>query len=591
MEKVIKFHQNKIFLKYYLIIASILLVVNLFLLYSYRSETQPKHKKTVDFSEIKKLTDKADIYFDNGKTDSAIYTFNKVVKLCDPQINTIDYVYALSCIAELQQKQSDYIASEESATAALPYLKDIKNPRYSWIVYNLLGINYLSSYDNKNAIFYFKKATKLNASPWRKYVSINNLVVVYMEQHKYKEAVTLLEMLVAKKHVSKDEDINDINYACAIDNLGMCHYKLGNFTKALAYYYEALEIRLKPKTGDGLGTSYRRLSLFFQKSNPKLARQYAQKAYDNALELNNSTEKVASLALLIESSQGNELKKHSLKYIQLADSINFVKKKTKNQFSNIKYNFNKDKKENLSLKTQKAENEFQLERQKKRIIIAYIIIVFVLGLVLFLSFHLTLKGKKEKNDAIYESETRISKKLHDELANDAYKTLAFAENNDLQIEENKEEFLTNLENLYSKTRNISKENSTIKTDEQYLFALKEMISGFKTPDINILLNGFDTIRWNEIEKNKKIMLYRVLQELFLNMKKHSKATLVSTILKISNKNITVTYTDNGVGTDNNPLILKNGLQNVENRIKTINGTIIFDNNSEKGFKLSFTFPV
>ncbi|MNL36638.1 Sensor histidine kinase LiaS [compost metagenome] len=118
-----------------------------------------------------------------------------------------------------------------------------------------------------------------------------------------------------------------------------------------------------------------------------------------------------------------------------------------------------------------------------------------------------------------------------------------------------------------------------------------MISGYKSPEINILINGFDTIRWNEIEKNKKIILYRILQELFVNMKKHSEASLASISFSIKNKNLHVIYIDNGVGIKNNTLILKNGLQNVESRIKTINGTIIFGNNSQKGFKISFTFPL
>jgi signal transduction histidine kinase len=214
-----------------------------------------------------------------------------------------------------------------------------------------------------------------------------------------------------------------------------------------------------------------------------------------------------------------------------------------------------------------------------------------LGLILFLYFHLTSKGKKEKNVAIFNSEIRISKKLHDELANDVYQTIAFAETRDLEKDDNKEKLLNNLDTIYFRTRNISKENSNISTDKNYPQELKEMISDHKSPEINILTNGFDTIRWNEIGKNKKIILYRVLQEFFMNMKKHSQATLVSVTFKIKDSNMTVIYIDNGIGASNNTLIFKNGLQNVENRIKTINGTLIFDNNSDKGFKLSFTFPV
>jgi nitrate/nitrite-specific signal transduction histidine kinase len=589
MKKQYTYFSKKKLLKYLIIVLSLLLSGILFIFFY---QNNPTVKSRPDPSEeIKRLTDIADVYFDTNKQDSALYVYAKVKALCNPKINSTDYVYALSCIAEIQQDQSDYIASEASATEALPYLKEIKNPRYSWIVYNLLGINYTHTFDNKNAILYFKKAIKLKTSTWRKSLGINNLVVVYMEQRKYKEAAILLNILASQKKISSYDAANNNDHAYIIDNLGFCYYKLGDSKKALDCYYEGLKIRLQYKNNDGLSTSLKHLSLFFQKTNPKLAQEYAQKAYNNASEINNIGEKISSLALLVKTSHGSDLKKYSLKYIQLTDNLLIAQKKTKNQFSNIKYTFNKDKAENLQLKALSTENKIQLERQKNRIIISYLIIVFVLGLILFLYFHLISKGKKEKNDAIFSSEIRISKKLHDELANDVYQTIAFAETKDLEKEDNKEKLLNNLDTIYFRTRNISKENSNISTDKNYPLAVKEMISGYKSPEINILINGFDTIRWNEIEKNKKIILYRILQELFVNMKKHSEASLASISFSIKNKNLHVIYIDNGVGIKNNTLILKNGLQNVESRIKTINGTIIFGNNSQKGFKISFTFPL
>ena len=589
MKKLLHSLSKKTLLKYLLIILSLLLIGTLLLHFS-ESKT-PTKPKPDNSKEIKRLTDIADVYYDANKYDSAVYVFNKVKKICNPEINTIDYVYALSCIAQIQQDQSNFIASEATATEALPYLKKIKNPRYSWIVYNILGINYTNNYDNKNSILYFKKAIKLKSSAWRKRIAINNLVVVYMEQKKYKESITLLEILASKKDISKYKDINNNDHAYVIDNLGLCYYNLGNYEKALKYFYEGLKIRLQPNTSDGLAVSYKNLSRFFCKSNPQLAKAYAIQAYKTDLANNSPSGQVISLARIIKSSEGNDLKEYSLKYIQLVDSLETIRRKTKNQFSNIKYTFNKDKEENLQLKAYKAENELQLERQKNRTIISYVVIVFVSVLILFLYFYLVAKGEKEKNDAVLKSEIRISKKLDNELASDVFKTIAFAKTNDLENIENKEHLLNNLDIIYYKTRNISKENSHIDTDINYPFAIKEMISGFKTPQINILLNGFDTIGWNEIDKTKKIILYRVLQELFVNMKKHSEATLISISFKIQDKSINVIYTDNGLGIKNNKLILKNGLQNVESRINTINGTINFANNSRKGFKISFIFPI
>ncbi|RKR11263.1 tetratricopeptide repeat protein [Flavobacterium sp. 90] len=591
MKKQLSFIPNKTILKYLLIIQFLLLGGSLLLYQSYKNENPVKPISKDNSAEIKRLSDIADVYFDTNKKDSAIYVFTKAKKLCDPNKNAIDYVYALSCIAELQLQQGNYIASEANATEALPYLKHIKNPRYSWIVYNLLGINYTDNYDSSNAIIYFKKAINLKTSAWRKYIALNNLAAVYMNQEKYKEAMDIFNILASQKNISKYDAINHNNYSFVINNLGFCYYKLGNQKKALNYFYEALKIRLKPETQEGLVTTYSYLSMYFEKTNPNLSREYAQKAYNHASKLNNATDEIGALGLLIKRSEGADLKRHSLSYLRLVDSVSIAKQTAKNQFTNIKYTSKKDKEENLKLKDQKAENKLQLERQKKRIIIAYIIIAFILGLVAFLYFHLKEKVKKEKDDAVFKSELRISQKLHDELANDVYQTMAFAENRDLKLTENKEHLLTNLENIYLRARNISKENSKITTNENYPAALKEMIAGFKTPKNNILLNGFDSVLWSKIEKNKKIVLYRVLQELFLNMKKHSQATLISITFKIIEKNIVVTYNDNGIGVNKNDLILKNGLQNVENRIKTINGTIIFDPDYEKGFKLSFTLPI
>jgi tetratricopeptide (TPR) repeat protein len=261
MRKTLYSFSKKTLVKYLLLIMTLLLIAVLLVNFCQRKivvKQKPDHTE-----EIKRLTEIADVYFDSGKKDSAIYTFNRVKLLCDPKINTTDYVYAISCIAELYQEQSNYIASEASATEALPYLREINNPRYSWIVYNLLGINYTQSFDNKNAIFYFKKAINLNTSVWRKSLAINNLVVVYMEQNKYKEAAKLLRILASQKNISSYNAANNNDYSYIIDNLGYCYYKLNEPEKALDCYYEGLKIRLQPQNSDGLSTSYKHLSVFF----------------------------------------------------------------------------------------------------------------------------------------------------------------------------------------------------------------------------------------------------------------------------------------------------------------------------------------
>jgi hypothetical protein len=51
------------------------------------------------------------------------------------------------------------------------------------------------------------------------------------------------------------------------------------------------------------------------------------------------------------------------------------------------------------------------------------------------------------------------------------------------------------------------------------------------------------------------------------------------------------YADNGTNISLKTTILEKRLQNVENRIKTIKGTLNFDPYSENGFKVNFKFPI
>jgi len=75
----------------------------------------------------------------------------------------------------------------------------------------------------------------------------------------------------------------------------------------------------------------------------------------------------------------------------------------------------------------------------------------------------------------------------------------------------------------------------------------------------------------------------------VNMKKHSEANLVVIKFETDPKSILINYTDNGKGCEKTEM-LKNGLQNMENRIQAVKGTINFDTEPGKGFKAKIIMP-
>lgn len=542
--------------------------------------------KTIDNSNYTKNITLAEKYINNQEFDSAFYYYNKIKSNSNPNKDQNKIIYCLIKLAYIQQVKGDYSSSQSNATEAIKFFQNNTDSYYKVSIYNILGISYYNLYDYDSAIYYYNKALDLSEDELQKASMKNNIAVVYNEKHDYQNAITILLPLTLKKEVTNNSE----NYADVLDNLGYSYFKIGN-TKSLNYLNQSLKIRKQIKDDLGITTSYLNLSEFHAKTYPNLAYKYGQLAYEKATKINSVDDRLKSLALLVGNSIGNESKKFSLLHLQINDSINKVRQKAKNQFAKIKYDSKKEKEENLKLKAQKAENALQLEQQKNKNIILYFVVGIIIMISIFISNFLVAKNKREKIKTSYNTEIRIAKKLHDELANDVYHTMAFAETQDLSTNQNKEILLTNLDTIYSRTRNISKENSSIETGSLFVSNLKEMMSGFNNNTVNVLINGIDTINWATLESNKKITVYRVLQELLVNMKKHSQCSLVVLTFKKNEKKLQIDYSDNGIGATFDEKKSRNGLLNVENRILAIKGTLTFDTKSNKGFKVTIIFPI
>ena len=570
--------------KLYLQFFALLMVF--FILPSCEKKAENKPKKRSNLTEINRLIALGEKHFNNTKYDSSYYYFNKAKSLCDVKKDTSKIIYSIIKLSNIEMMQGDNYSGETTLLEALPFLKNNPKPNHHWGVYTAIGYNYLQTLDYKLALYYDNLALHLKTDPFRKSAIKNNIAVVYMDMHDYRRALKILLPITSQKEIKNDSEM----YSIALDNLGYSYYKTGN-PKGIDYMNQSLEIRNKYKYSWGLVRSYIHLSEYFKKMNPHLAHRYALMAYENATKVNNVDDRLESLKLIIQNSNSNQSKAYAEKYIQINDSIRKARQIAKNQFTKIKYDSKQDKEENLRLKNQKAETALELEKQKNQnLILNFLVITGILSTI-FLYYFLKAINKKEKIQTSYDTETRIAKKLHDELANDVYHTMAFAETQDLSTSHNKESLLNNLDTIYSRTRNISKENSIIETGTKFVDGLKEMMSGFKTSTVTILVNGMDSINWNALERNKKIIIYRVIQELLVNMKKHSKCSLAIITFKESKNKLQIDYSDNGIGTTLCKINSKNGLQNVENRILSIKGTITFDNKSNKGFKTSFTIPV
>jgi len=529
-------------------------------------------------------------YFHTAQSTIAFNYFNKSnieFKNCKDSSNI---VYSLLMISEILTYKSDFYDMEAVNTDALKYISpNDKNYKYNYsCVYNNLGIALKQTFDYEKSLQYYKMARQYTVKDFAKITLENNIAAVYTLNNQPQKALDILLVLDKKNSLAKNANIN----ALLSNNIGLAYLKL-NDSKSLDYFLKGLKIRLSENNNYGLIDSYAHLANYY-KNNSKtvpLAKEYAYKSYVQATKMGVTEDRLNALKILAVTSNGIESSNHLKSYFKLNDSIIAVKQKNKNQFAKMRYDFSAQKEQNQKLKTQEVEKNLKIANSENQILLLIILGIIGLGSTLFGFNYLKQKNKKEILQEGYNTETRISKQLHDELANDVYHAMTFAETQNLIDENNKETLLNNLDIIYKRTRNISKENSAIDTGPNFELHLKEMIADFSSNEVNILINGIDFVSFQPLESNKKIIIYRVIQELLVNMKKHSQSSLVAISFKKTNNNIHIDYSDNGTGIASNNIILKNGLQNVENRIDSIKGTINFDSTSGKGFKVSISVPV
>jgi signal transduction histidine kinase len=532
-------------------------------LFSCKKEEATNKKENHQFE---KLLDKADSYYEDQKFDSAIVYYYKAKLVCTPdELDNISL--ALYYIATIQKAQCDFSGSESTATESLKI-----NPNYSqnFSFYNLLGLNYLELNDFEEAIKYYNLSYKEVKGQIEKCVIKNNIAYIYLESKQFSKAKVILESIV--KHDSLVA--NKKNYAKVLDNLGFAYFKL-NKTQAIDYLNESLKIRDSLQNDSESIASYIHLSEYYLNSNPTLAQDFSQKAYNSATAINSPDDRIEALKFQIASGNSNDVKKLALKQMSISDSINKVRQASKTQFAKIKYDVSIAQKESEKQKTQKQ--------------LYLILFLFATTIFLVIFFTIRSRSRRKLRTISYETETRISKRLHDELANDVFNALTYAETQDLQDSAKKEQLLENLDAIYTRTRNIAKENSDIDTGSNFQDNLQSMIASYISNDVNVLFQNQNTINWLSVKKEVKIAVYRTLQELLVNMKKHSQCSVVAIRFENTKKDIIINYSDNGIGTSE-MLKFKNGLQNAENRILAIKGTLTFETESGKGFKAQIIVP-
>ena len=546
-----------------------------------------KLKKNKNISKLAYIYFNMGLYFLNkSKSDSAFYYFNHSKEAFLIENNYKFIGKSLINIAITQANEGDYIGSEESAVEALRYIKDLQNNTLLSAAYNCLAISKTELKDYDEAIKYYNMALQSSTNKISSINIKNNVAVVNIKAGNYINAIKILNNL------NKDPFLSNLplHQARIIDNLAYAKWLLNPYFKADKDFYYSLKVREQYSDLLGQIANHYHLSEYYENNNAKKAIFHANKMYDIALKLGNLDDQQVAIKKIIPiTSQSSSIKYYFNLYEKISDSINSKRVQAKNKFALMSYEVERNKEENASLKAENAQKSYQLLKQS--VIFGSLSFLAILILVFLIFWYQRRKAKfrQEKTEEVHRTKLKYSKKIHDEVANGIYFLMVQLENNS-DIRPTK--IIDELELLYQKSRDISHDaefNLDLKDD--FSITLRNMIKPYGAKYTKIILIGNEPHIWENISINKKEEIYYILKELMTNMKKHSKADIVTLKFKKEDSTIIIEYSDNGIGLSGSFINSYKDLTDIEKRLNPIQGSYFIDSEKKRGFAIKIIISI
>ena len=245
------------------------------------------------------------------------------------------------------------------------------------------------------------------------------------------------------------------------------------------------------------------------------------------------------------------------------------------------------------------------------IIITIFISLIALFIVLFVKLHINkikdytkviyekdLEFQKVLNTTIIETQEQVLNNISQDLHDDAGQQLTYI---NFQIENLKldspelqavlDPVSNSVSNLSKSIRSISHAlNNQLLTQQDLLKVISAEVERMrKNNPIAITLNIGENIK-KVFGTNEKIVIYRIFQEMFNNILKHSKATEITIELR-TKPWFEMIISDNGKGFDYEEIKNNNntlGLSNMINRAKVIDYTIDIQSVRDKGTTITLS---
>jgi len=232
------------------------------------------------------------------------------------------------------------------------------------------------------------------------------------------------------------------------------------------------------------------------------------------------------------------------------------------------------------------------------IVVGTVLLYFIITAIRYQRRSLRLHKERIRAeiDTLENERKRIAADLHDELGpllssvKLQINSLETTDPGDLQVLEKSSRYI---DTIITKLREISNDlmpNTLLRK------GLKNAIVEFidNSQDIYKLPVKFICEQDLQLDQDKEINLYRIVQEITHNTLKHAKATMLIIKISIQDNRLFLLTADNGVGFDYFSKIRDNsglGLRNLQSRTEVMGGEFNCTSSAEKGTCFTIEIPV
>lgn len=507
---------------------------------------------------------------DSGLTDSSFFYFSKARLYFMERGDTTNLAKCLVNMAIIANDHGDYFGGQELSLNALPLL-DSTQEQHRRILrsnYNNLSLACHRLKEFARAIEYAQKALLYTSDSASRRIILNNMALTYHNSKEFKKAISIY------KKVS-GEETDPVNLARVLANMANARSLSDPQYNPVSQLLKSLAIRKQHNDLLGQAASYCYLSEYYMAYKRDSALYFANKMLRAAGMAQSPDDRLSAIALIIKSGGGGNSSNTFAEYERLQDSIQASRTAASNQFALIRYETEKYRAESI------RQTEISLKRA--RWIMSLIALTISGSIGGFFWYRKRQQAMELKSaNAIKESQLKTSKKVHDVVANGLYRLMSRVDSDDYSSDE---ELLDDIEVLYEKSRDISYDVPEVKSyNENFVDDVTKLLGSFEAPGIKILQFGNVEMFWEDVPPASRTEYRLVLQELLVNMKKHSGASQVAFRFERNDDQLSIHYLDNGTGIDphSSP---GNGISNMVQRMEKVGATIVFERANNGGLRV------